>query len=151
MTSSARTTVLAAVITAGLAGLANIATAGTPQIQARLHHGHRDHRVVAPYGSFVRPFGPAEVIRARGEAAVNFSAARINNEVARSLYIENKVKATEALLHRRAIGKAARAEYYARKRAGRQAYLEQRRAEAAARAEAERLAIEEQLAANAGE
>lgn len=145
------------VLAGGFTSLAleNTAQAGNPQVVNRRIQFNR----VPVRTGFVKPtvayfghapvygnFGRGDVIRATGEAARNFSRARINNEVARDLKLDNDVKQVETRLERRAIGKSARAAYYADKRARRQAYLEQSRAEAAARAELERLQIEARIA-----
>ncbi len=56
--------------------------------------------------------GFASVLRGAGEAAESFSRARINNEEARSKYIDNKMKWTEMYWKRKRFAEAQRAQDY---------------------------------------
>jgi hypothetical protein len=87
-----------------------------------------------PYYNDFGAHGLADVIRAEGDAARSFSEARINNEHARSLFLENSVKVIQARQERKFLFEAKRAEHYARKRAARDVYLAKRRAAALERA-----------------
>jgi hypothetical protein len=82
------------------------------------------------YGGGYSPYsqqGMADVIRARGQAAEDYSAARINNEEARSKYLDNKLKWTEVYWERKRLGEAELAKDYAEDRARREKYLEANR------------------------
>jgi hypothetical protein len=68
--------------------------------------------------------GMADVIRARGEAAENVSRARINNEEARSKYLDNKLKWTEIYWERKRLGEAELAKDYAKARERREYWKE---------------------------
>jgi hypothetical protein len=89
------------------------------------------------------------VIRARGEAAVLFSEAGINNKIARSLAIDNAAKAVETRLKTRALGKSVRLDFYAQKRAGRAEYIARKRTEALERAAAAQQLLPPQIPADA--
>ena len=89
-----------------------------------------------PYGGFgggaVSAVGDArrgfsEVVRAQGEAAETASRARINNEQARSSYLDNRLKYIQIKQERERLGKAVRADYYAKKRESVQRYLASKR------------------------
>lgn len=67
--------------------------------------------------------GLADVIRARGEAAESYSHAAINREIARSKYLDNKLKWTDIYWKRKRLGEAELAKNYDRMRARRDTYL----------------------------
>ena len=68
--------------------------------------------------------GYADVIRSRGMAAEDYSRARINNEEARSKYLDNKLKWTEIYWQRKRLGEAELAKDYAKDRARRENWME---------------------------
>lgn len=71
--------------------------------------------------------GLADVIRSRGQAAENYSRARINNEEARRKYIENKLRWTEIYWQRKRLGEAELAKDHAEDRERRQRWIEANR------------------------
>jgi len=71
--------------------------------------------------------GMADVIRARGQAAENYARARVNAEEARSKYIENQKKWTEAYWERKRRGEAELAKDYAEDRERREKWLKAKR------------------------
>lgn len=71
--------------------------------------------------------GFADVIRSSGEAAESFSRARINNEEARSRYLDNKLKWTEVYWQRKRLGEAELAKDHAKDRERRDNWLEYKR------------------------
>lgn len=70
--------------------------------------------------------GTADVIRAEGRAARNISRARINNEEARSRYIDNQLKWTETYFAKKAIYAAYVAKESAKRKESVQNYLKNR-------------------------
>jgi len=75
--------------------------------------------VAYPYGwGYYSPI--AGVIQAKGEAAVNYSRAAINNQEALSMSMDNRKKAVEMRRELRIKGEADRAAYYAKKRVARE-------------------------------
>ena len=71
--------------------------------------------------------GMADVIRSRGMAAEDYSKARINNEEARSKYLDNKLKWTEIYWKRKRLGEAELAKDYAKDRERRERWREANR------------------------
>lgn len=67
--------------------------------------------------------GLADVLRSSGEAAERISRARINNEEARSKYLDNKLKWTEIYWQRKRLGEAQLARDHAEDRARRQKWM----------------------------
>lgn len=67
--------------------------------------------------------GMADVIRARGEAAESYSHAAINREIARSKYLDNKLKWTDIYWKRKRLAEAELAKDYDKMRARRDTYL----------------------------
>lgn len=67
--------------------------------------------------------GMAQMIRARGLAAENYSRAMVNYQQARSRYIENQKKWLQAYYQRRELGEAHRRAENERRRASRDRYL----------------------------
>ncbi len=67
--------------------------------------------------------GMADVIRSRGEAAESYSHAAINREIARSKYLDNKLKWTDIYWKRKRLGEAELAKDYDKMCARRDAYL----------------------------
>lgn len=90
--------------------------------------------VVAPYGygyggyyGGYSPYsqqGMADIIRSSGQAAEDVSRARINNEEARSKYLDNKMKWTEIYWQRKRLGEAELAKDYAKDRERREQWME---------------------------
>jgi hypothetical protein len=90
--------------------------------------------VVVPYGygygAYAGGYSPysqqgmADIIRSSGQAAENLSRARINNEEARSKYLDNKLKWTEIYWQRKRLGEAELAKDYAKDRARREQWQE---------------------------
>lgn len=89
--------------------------------------------VVAPfgyggvYGGGYSPYsqqGTADIIRSSGQAAVDASQARINNEDARSKYIDNSLKWTEVYWQRKRLGEAELAKDFAKDRERREQWQE---------------------------
>src|SRR5690606_35421624 len=62
-------------------------------------------------------------IRSGGQAAEDFSRARIDNEIARSKYMDNKLKWTEIYWQRKRLGEAELAKDHANDRERRQRWL----------------------------
>jgi hypothetical protein len=67
--------------------------------------------------------GMADVIRSSGQAAESYSHARINNEEARSKYLDNKLKWTEIYWERKRLGEAELAKDYAKDRDRREKWM----------------------------
>ncbi len=67
--------------------------------------------------------GMADVIRSSGQAAESYSKARINNEDARSKFLDNKLKWTEIYWKRKRLGEAELAKDHAEDRERRQKWL----------------------------
>ncbi len=99
--------VLATLLLATLRGEAQARRRGATAASAHLH-------------------GTANVIRARGQATRNVSRARINNEIARSRYMDNQLKWTETFFAKKAINAAYVAQESAKRQQSVQRYLKNR-------------------------
>ena len=75
----------------------------------------------SPVEGYQRGF--ADVVRSSGEAAERFSRARINNEEARTKYLDNKLKWTEIYWQRKRLGEAQIARDHAEDRARRERWM----------------------------
>jgi len=93
-----------------------------PYFPPGVSYGH------TPAESYAR--GMADLVRAQGQAEKNLSSARINNEIARSRYIENQVAWQQAYLQRKRAYQAYAAEERERSRQKYQNYMANRESEA---------------------
>lgn len=101
--------------------------------QAKAQYGwYRGAAVGAAYGAYGSGVGIGQgynygaAIAGQGQYNKDTSEAMINYEEARSRYIDNSVKWTQAYHERQRIGKAAQAEKYAAMKATRDRYLRNR-------------------------
>lgn len=113
-------------------------------------HAHRPLRIgfvspMIPFGYRFLPTygwnyrnGVADIIRARGQAALLRSRSAINNQKAYKKALENRLRRIQVRMERKRIGAGARKAYYAKQRETRNRYLAVKRAETAKRLAATR-------------